>query len=144
MENKDVGNFCEKICKNTLNNSGYNILRSNYYSRYGEIDVIAQKDGIIAFVEVKARKIGSLVKPKEAVDKRKMEKIIKTAYQFLMDFDEYKFGNLQPRFDVFEVYFQYSRSNSKSIIDDNFIKINKINHIENAFDLNSVNLDFGF
>ena len=65
-----------------------------------------------------------------------MEKIIKTAYQFLIDFDEYKFGNLQPRFDVFEVYFQYSK--------DDFIKINKINHIENAFDLDSVNLDFGF
>lgn len=140
MQNKKVGDFCENICINNLNNSGYNILRSNYYSRYGEIDVIAQKDGIIAFVEVKSRKIGSLVIPKEAVDKRKMEKIIKTAYQFLINFDEYKFGNLQPRFDIFEVYFQYS----KSIIEDDFIKIYKINHIKNAFDLNSINLDFGF
>ena len=61
-------------------------------------------------------------------------------FTFLMDFDEYKFGNLQPRFDIFEVYFQYSIS----IIEDDFIKTYKINHIKNAFDLNSINLDFGF
>lgn len=128
MKSKEIGAYCEKICKNYLIDNGYNILETNYYSRYGEIDIIAINQKYLAFVEVKARKKTSLTRALEAVDKKKMIKIIKTAYQFLSE----KNLDLQPRFDVCEVYF----------LKQNNIKVNKINYIKNAFSLDYINLDY--
>ena len=130
MNKKEVGNYCEQICSNYLINLGYNIIETNYYSRYGEIDIIAKNNEYLIFVEAKARILNSVIKAYEAVNKKKMEKIIKTAYVFL-SCNEYK---LQPRFDICEIYFL------KNKIDNN-IKIEKINYIKNSFDLNCLNLD---
>ncbi len=63
---------------------GYKILRRNYRSRFGEIDIIAKKGGVISFVEVKARGQNMLSTPASAVDAYKQQKIIKTANQYLM------------------------------------------------------------
>lgn len=62
---------------------GYKILKRNYHSRFGEIDIIAQKNGTISFVEVKARGENTLSTPASAVDIYKQQKIIKTANQYL-------------------------------------------------------------
>lgn len=119
---KQIGNYGEKICKNYLKELGYNILELNYNSKYGEIDIIASNGEYLAFVEVKTRANNSIVKGYEAVNKRKMQKIIKTAYQYLLSFNL----ELQPRFDVCEIY-----------IHENTV-VERINYIKNAFNLNSV------
>ncbi len=79
-----------------LRKQGYSILKRNYMSRYGEIDIIAEKDGYIAFVEVKTRKEKSLVSGEEAVDARKQQRIMLTAEDYLSKTE----CELQPRFDV--------------------------------------------
>lgn len=127
MTTKEIGTYCETVCKNYLINNGYNILEINYYSKYGEIDIIATDGNYLAFVEVKARINKSLTRALEAVNQKKMTKIIKTAYKFLSERDL----DLQPRFDVCEIYFL-----------KNNIKINKINYIKNAFSLDNINLDY--
>lgn len=132
MNTKEVGDYCEQICSNYLINLGYNIIETNYYSRYGEIDIIAKNNEYLIFVEVKARILNSVIKAYEAVNEKKMKKIIKTAYVFL-SCNEYK---LQPRFDICEIYFLKNKKNNK-------IEIRKINYIENSFDLNCLNLDIG-
>lgn len=121
LSHKKIGDYGERVCKNYLMKLGYNILELNYSSRYGEIDIIASKDEYLAFVEVKTRAKNSIVKGCEAVNKSKMLKIIKTAYQYLQFFNL----DLQPRFDVCEIYIY------KNVVD-------KINYIKNAFNLNSV------
>lgn len=97
---------------------GYNIVALNYRSRYGEIDIIAEDDEYILFVEVKSRDENALFLPREAVDNKKQQKIIQTARLYLSVADVEK----QPRFDVIEVYL-----NSKNQ------RTAKINHIKNAF-----------
>ena len=62
---------------------GYRILKRNYHSRFGEIDIIAKKCGVISFIEVKARGENSLSTPASAVDVYKQQKIIKTANQYI-------------------------------------------------------------
>ena len=48
------GNLAEdKACQFLLDN-GYSIIERNFYSRFGEIDVIATKDEVIHFIEVKS------------------------------------------------------------------------------------------
>ena len=54
MSRRDIGKLGEDFCGHILAAKGYRILAQNYHSRYGEIDLIVQKEGIIAFVEVKA------------------------------------------------------------------------------------------
>ena len=75
------------------------ILSRNYYTPYGEIDLIVLDKGCIAFVEVKTRRTGSVTRPAEAVDRRKRERIIRSAVCYLMEYPV----DLQPRFDVFEI-----------------------------------------
>ncbi len=117
---KDVimdGNMGEKIAAKYLEERGYNISGRNYHSRYGEIDIIAEKGEYIVFVEVKARSQNFAGLAREAVDLRKQKKIIKTALMYLSQSEK----KAQPRFDVVEVN-QIGREYS-------------VNHIENAFDL---------
>ena len=112
------GKIGEDSAEEFLLNKGYETLKRNYHSRYGEIDIISKNDNYLVFTEVKARSFNSIAEPKEWVDYRKQEKIVRTAACFL---EENEF-DLQPRFDVIEVFIG---SNGRA---------EKINHIENAFD----------
>lgn len=97
MKPNPRGAVGEEYAAGILSGLGYRILARNFSSRYGEIDIIAKKGDIIAFIEVKTRKSGGMVSGFEAVTKAKQRKIIVTAMWYLKShaFD------LQPRFDVF-------------------------------------------
>ncbi len=66
-----------------LQEKGYQILECNFYSRYGEIDIIAKDREYLVFVEVKYRKSERGGHPLEAVDRTKQRRICKTASCFL-------------------------------------------------------------
>lgn len=55
MHNKDLGKFGESVAALYFKNKGYEILDRNFYCRYGEIDIVAIKDGKLFFIEVKTR-----------------------------------------------------------------------------------------
>ena len=78
---------------------GYSIIRRNYRSFFGEIDIIAFDEArkILVFVEVRFRSGGFQVDPLESVDYRKQKKIRKTALKFL---SETKISYDSVRFDV--------------------------------------------
>ncbi|MDP2923023.1 MAG: YraN family protein [Candidatus Omnitrophota bacterium] len=95
MEN---GSFYEKKATVFLVLNGYRILERNFRSRFGEIDIIARDGKYISFIEVKARNKSYLVSGKESVDKKKMEKIKKTALFYAS-----KKTNSFFRFDVLEI-----------------------------------------
>src|SRR3989338_4710146 len=50
----DFGSFAEELAEKFLKDRGYKILGRNYRKPWGEVDIIAEKEGIIIFVEVKA------------------------------------------------------------------------------------------
>ena len=57
----------------------YTILARNYRTPFGEVDLIAQKDGVLVYVEVKYRSSNDYGDPLEAVDRRKQRQICKVA-----------------------------------------------------------------
>ncbi len=116
-KNKTVGHDGEIFTKNYLMNQGLKFKKSNYYSRYGEVDIIFEDDKYIIFVEVKTRKKSSMIRGVESVDKNKRIKIIKTAMVYLSEYQSDK----QPRFDVSEV------------ITNNIGFPENINYYKNAF-----------
>lgn len=101
-----------------LRKKKYTILDFNFNSRFGEIDVIAKNNEFIIFGEVKMRDKNSIAQPKEFVDVNKQNKIATTAQVYLSQNPT----DLQPRFDVFEVFSENG-------------KIKSIKHLENAFTL---------
>lgn len=111
------GALAERAAANYLKEKKYKLLDFNYYTRFGEIDLICKDRKNIVFVEVKARS-KSIARPKEFVDYNKQQKMIKTAQIYLKS----KPVKLSPRFDVIEVF-----------IENNEIK--SIQHLENAFQL---------
>ncbi len=84
-QNRKLGNIQEKIAIDFLIKNGYNIKICNYTKQCGEIDIIAQKDDYIHFIEVKYRKITNYGYPREAVTKSKQTKIKKTALYYIQE-----------------------------------------------------------
>lgn len=89
----------EKRVAGFLRKKGFTVVKQNYSCRYGEIDIIAENNEYILFVEVKTRKENSLVSGIEAVDGFKQNRILKTANDFILKTECEK----QPRFDVAQV-----------------------------------------
>ena len=112
--NKSKGDIGEAIAFQYLKKQGYKILEINYKNKIGEIDIIAEKNNIIRFVEVKERASDKFGQPSEAVDKHKQYKIAKVAQYYLI---KNKKNASAVSFDVLE------------ILDG------KLNLIENAFEV---------
>ena len=79
-----LGNFGESIAARVLSDKGYHIAATNYRSRAGEIDIIATKGNVYAFVEVKCRIGDKMGMPHEAVTKTKLHKIMQTARLYVL------------------------------------------------------------
>ena len=90
-ERKRVGRIGEQIACDFLERKGFRIIDQNYRKPCGEIDIIAEKDGQIRFVEVKAVSCEALpeisremdYRPEEMVDARKLSKLARTAALYM-------------------------------------------------------------
>lgn len=101
MNKRRVGIIGEKIAQGFLVNKGYEIIETNFYTKKGEIDIIAQKDGCIIFVEVKTRTSLNFGTPAMAVNatKKKHIKLVAKIFLYLN-----KLENFNVRFDVIEIF----------------------------------------
>lgn len=115
--NLKIGLRGEQLAARYLRKNKYRIIAANYSTKLGETDIIAEKDNIICFIEVKTRSPGQMLAPSEAVDRRKQENLQTNAAAFLK---AHKIPDNNFRFDIIEV-----------ILHDLFTA--DINHIKNAF-----------
>lgn len=83
VDNQNVGRTGEDLAVKYLQQQGYQILQKNFKIRYGEIDIIALKDGTLTFFEVKTRTSEKFGKPEEAISSKKLKSILKTAYFYI-------------------------------------------------------------
>jgi len=117
LNRRAIGFEGERRAVEFLKTEGFRILKTNYRTKMGEIDIIAKKDDLIAFVEVKTRHSYAYGRPEEAVDRRKRKRIIKAAKYYLIENDLYDKQDI--RFDVL------SLTTKKSTFE--------IDYFENAF-----------
>lgn len=99
-----------------LKKRGYHIIARNYYTRYGELDIICSKGGALIFVEVKTRRGTGFGTPEEAITPRKIEHLRKAAAIYL-ETDQPSFKEI--RFDVIALLIVENKAD--------------INHIKYAF-----------
>ncbi len=123
-----TGNIGERCAVKFLKKKGYKILERNYVAAGNEIDIIAAKDGMVVFVEVKARTIGREnprePRPASAVNAEKQRKIISAASYY----KKRSAADKKIRFDIIEVYLEDTKRGKKP---------NEIKHLIGAFDLNT-------
>lgn len=119
MNKGNIGSWGEEIACNYIIKNGMAVISRNYRSKFGEIDIIARDDNCIVFIEVKTRKNNLYGNASEYVTRKKQEKIILTAQEYIgSDIDT------EMRFDVIEVYYYEYLTKPN---------VKRINHIKNAF-----------
>ena len=116
-----LGRWGEALVGKWLQRHGYTLLASGYRCRMGEIDLIAKKGNMLAFVEVKLRKDARFSTAKEQVTPAKHRRIHTTAQFYLAQ--NPSLADYFCRFDVAEVYAPQGMETEKP----------KINYLENAF-----------
>ena len=114
-KHNENGKFGEKLAKEYLINHDYKVLHTNWRTARYEVDIIAQKDNILVFCEVKYRSSSLFGEPEFFVTKQKQKNIIKSAAVYIGQ----NFWQGETRFDIISVLME-----RKTI---------KINHIENAY-----------
>jgi putative endonuclease len=113
---KEIGDFGEIIALDYLKNNKYKILEQNYRKRGGEIDIIALKDDILVFFEVKTAS-KKMIEPLLWIDDEQLKRIIDTSNHYITDnYDTMP----QCRFDIIII---------KKINKDSF----NLEHIPDAF-----------
>ena len=85
MHARDIGALGEKIAAEYLTGLGYMIRERNFRSREGEIDIIAEKDDFLVFIEVRTRTSNSYGTPEESVTAQKKERLIALAEAYIED-----------------------------------------------------------
>lgn len=113
MNTRAYGNEGEQAACDYLAAKGWKIVDRNVRRGRGEIDIIAQRKKIIAFIEVKRRKNTAYGRPAEAVNTQKQMRIIQAAALYIQEND---LDDASIRFDIIEIL------------------PGEIRHIEGAFD----------
>ncbi len=118
-DRQSIGLWGEDRAAQYLEARGYEIIARRFHAREGEIDLVATGFGYLCFVEVKLRKDDSMGQAREYVTLSKQKKVRTAAMRYLMRYPT----DLQPRFDVVEVYAPRGTKTIEPII----------RHWENAF-----------
>ena len=117
--NRKVGKEGEEIAARFLLDKGYKILERNYHTRFGEIDLIAVKNDVLTFVEVKLKQGDYFGTPEEMIGNSKLSQVQRMAEFYLMD---------KP--DTAKIYKTYS-IDAVCVVMDEGGEVQRINHYEN-------------
>jgi len=108
MNKSKIGKLGEKLAIEFLQKQGVNIIEKNYFTKFGEIDLIGIENKTIIFVEVKLRFNNSFGAPYEAVDSKKWVRLQNAAQLYLID---HNINDFDCRFDIVSIL--YSKDKKK-------------------------------
>lgn len=114
-EHNELGKFGEELAVAFLQQNGYEILETNWTFQKAEIDIIAQKENILAVIEVKTRSSIEFGLPQDFVKPKKIQLLVKAINEYVISNDL----DVEVRFDIIAIYKED--------------KEYKLEHIEEAF-----------
>lgn len=117
-----LGEVGERIAEQWLRGRGWEVLARRFRNGHRDLDLIVRRDGLVAFVEVKARKSSAFGEPVEAVNWRKQRELSRSARVWI---DRFGQPGSAYRFDVVGVLIAGGRT--------------AVQHVENAFDFRAGN-----
>jgi len=99
---RTLGDFGERLACERLLATGYRILDRNYRIQEGEIDIIAARDGVVAFVEVRTRRGSRMGTAAQSITRAKAERLVLLADAYMAERQEL---TAAPRIDVIAIDF---------------------------------------
>ena len=114
-QHNELGKLGEELAVAFLEENGYEILETNWVFQKAEIDIIAQKENVLAVVEVKTRSSIEFGLPQDFVKPKKIQLLVKAVNEYVISNDL----EVEVRFDIIAI--------SKEE------KVFKLEHIEDAF-----------
>jgi len=109
----ELGKKGEALAEEYLLRNGYSIKAKNWRYLKAEIDIIAQKEDILAIVEVKTRSSIAIAAPEDAVNKKKIKLLVAAANEYVVQHDL----DIEVRFDIISIHKKGKRYNFNHIID---------------------------
>lgn len=95
-EGNELGKEGEAMARDYLQRKGYRVLHTNWRWHHFELDIVAVKDGELVVAEVKTRSADFLISPEDAVDTKKIRRIVAAADAYVRYFNL----DLPVRFDI--------------------------------------------
>lgn len=114
-EHNELGKLGEEMAVEFLQKNGYTILQTNFVFQKAEIDIIAQKENVLAVVEVKTRSSIEFGLPQDFVKPKKIGLLVKAINEYIIENDL----DVDARFDIISIY-----KNGKNY---------ELEHLEDAF-----------
>jgi len=120
-ERQNMGKLGEDIAAKYLENKGYKILARNYRKPWGEIDIVAENERTLVFIEVKTQKIGFEWRPEENVNYHKKAQLKRIINTYLNESQVYGIINkeIDWQIDVLAIEIDFNAKNAR------------VEHIEN-------------
>ena len=113
---KEIGVMGENIYVKHIVKHGYNMVEKNYWKKWGEIDVVAEKKGVLHFIEVKTvghplNEVGERYEPEENVHPWKLKRLSRVIQSYLIEeeIDDEK----EWQVDVAAVFLDFERRTAK-------------------------------
>lgn len=113
----ELGKEGEALAIEFLKKNSYEILHSNWRHSHLELDIIAKKNSVLHFVEVKSRQYYPGAFPEESITKKKFNFLKKAAEEYLFHHPEYQ----HVQFDVLAITIFNDRSPELFLIEDVFL-----------------------
>ncbi|MCD5396262.1 MAG: YraN family protein [Candidatus Pacebacteria bacterium] len=116
MDKKETGQFGENLAIQYLQKKGYKILDKNftYFSRqgkkFGEIDIVAEKEGIIVFFEIKTQKENKYFDPSERINSKKIKRMQNLAEIWLR---KHRLGGRPFEIDLITILLDFENKKAK-------------------------------
>jgi len=124
-DSQKIGKLGEDIACKFLMKHGYSILERNYTKKWGEIDIIAERNSMYFFIEVKSKSVANLSsvsgetgRPEENMHPWKLKRLSRTIQTYLI---HKRIGNTPWRFDLFIVYMDLENRKARVKVVENII-----------------------
>lgn len=111
---RGVGQEWERLAERKLKAAGYRVLERNFRTRVGELDFVAEQEGVLCFIEVKGRRGTGFGAPEEAVTGEKQRRIFRAAQVYLL---RRRKASVPCRFDVVAILEEGSQTDIRILPD---------------------------
>ena len=116
-QHNQTGNLGEAMAKQYLRDNGFCIMHQNWrYARY-EVDIIAEKNKVLHFIEVKTRRTRKFGYPEDNVDKKKIHHLINAAEAYLIQSPQWQ----RIQFDILAITMQHNEPVEYYFIEDVYL-----------------------
>ncbi len=113
----ETGKIGEEMAAKYLIDKGYTILHRNWRHLHWETDIIAERNSMLHFIEVKTRHTKKFGHPEEGVSKKKIENLIGAAEEFLLQYPSWKLI----QFDILSINIEKNKQPQFFFIEDVYL-----------------------